>query len=203
MRVIEVFDSVQGEGIWTGVPMTFVRFAGCNASDLGLGCVAWCDTPDSWDPSAGSEMTAEQVASAARLPRVCLTGGEPLLHGDMFADLVGLLQRSGRKVHVETNGTLDLPRASRPDWVTVSPKPPDHRISGGLLGLIHEIKLVVDGSFREEVAESLAESHPGVSVCLQPEWSQLSESGLKAAALVMKHPEWRLSIQLHRFLGLP
>ncbi len=69
MRVVEVFDSLQGEGLWVGTPMTFVRLAGCNAPDLGLGCVRWCDTTYAWQPGTGEDRRIEDVAAAVKLPR--------------------------------------------------------------------------------------------------------------------------------------
>lgn len=205
MRVLEIFHSLQGEGVWAGTPMSFVRFAGCNAPHLGLGCLEWCDTAGSWDVDAGDILSAEAVLRAVReggLPRVCLTGGEPLLQGEGFAELVGLLQAEGVTVHVETNGTLAAPGGVRPDWVTVSPKPPDYRVAEGLRESVDELKFVVSGDFRVEAAEELAAAHPEAQVCLQPEYSRFEDSAPAAVAAVMAHPDWRLSLQIHRLLGL-
>lgn len=185
--------------------MTFVRFAGCNAPTLGLDCVAWCDTDYSWDAEDARDLSPQEVMTSlprSGLRRVCLTGGEPLLQGEEFAHLVTLLQESGRAVHVETNGTLDLPGRALPDWVTVSPKPPRYTVSSGLSAALSEIKVVVGEAFRVEVVEALSRAHPGAAVCLQPEWSRLSLSGAVAASAVMAHPDWRLSIQLHKVLGI-
>ncbi|MHB9150583.1 MAG: 7-carboxy-7-deazaguanine synthase QueE [Thermoleophilia bacterium] len=205
MRVVEIFDSLQGEGFWAGTPMTFVRFAGCNAPTLGLDCVAWCDTDYSWDAEDARDMSPQEVIIAlpgSGLRRVCLTGGEPLLQGEEFADLVTLLQGSGRVVHVETNGTLDIPGGALPDWVTVSPKPPRYAISSGLREALSEIKVVVGAAFQVNVVEELSRAHPGAVVCLQPEWSSLTRSAAAAVSAVMAHPDWRLSIQLHKVLGI-
>ncbi|MBU2601437.1 MAG: 7-carboxy-7-deazaguanine synthase QueE [Actinobacteria bacterium] len=206
MRVLEVFDSLQGEGVWAGVAMTFVRFAGCNASDLRLGCLAWCDTPQSWRADGGVETDSAQIVERVLrggLGRVCLTGGEPLLQGEHLARLIERLQDAGVLVHVETNGTLPPPGATRPDWVTVSPKPPDYVIVGGLCGMVDELKVVVDQDFQVAWVEALAAEHPSAAVCLQPEASRLAETGKVAADAVLAHPGWRLSIQLHRVLGIP
>jgi len=205
VRVLEIFDSLQGEGVWAGTPMTFVRFSGCNAHELGLGCVAWCDTDYSWDADSGRDMSSVKVAATlplSGLPRVCLTGGEPLLQGEEFADLVTLLQDAGRLVHVETNGTLDLPGGARPDWVTVSPKPPAYAVSPGLGGVLHEIKVVVDETFRADAVEELARAHPTAVVSIQPEWSRFDQTAAVAVSAVMAHPDWRLSLQVHKVLGI-
>lgn len=205
MRVLEIFHSLQGEGAWAGTPMTFVRFAGCNAPSLGLGCLDWCDTAHSWDREGGDDLSVSGVLDAVRdggLPRVCLTGGEHLLQGEEFAELVLLLQLEGHAVHVETNGTLAIPGVVRPDWVTVSPKPPDYHVAEGLHGVVDELKLVVDADFRVGVAEDLAAAHPTAAVCLQPECSRFEANAATAVAAVMAHPGWKLSLQLHRLLGL-
>ncbi len=129
--------------------MTFVRLAGCNAPELELGCTAWCDTAGGWDPGAGEELTVDEVVGRVHLPRLCLTGGEPLLQIDGLCELIEIAQGRGIRVHLETNGTVDplapLPEpASAPngiqglqggagaaaalgfDWAVVSPKPPDY-----------------------------------------------------------------------------
>lgn len=237
LLVAEIFDSLQGEGFWTGVPMTFVRLAGCNARSLGLGCVRWCDTPDSWDATAGRPMDVGDILTAVHFPRVCVTGGEPLLQLEALAGLLGAAGRRGLRVHLETNGTLD-PRPAfcddehQPAWSTLSPKPPGYMVHPGWEGLVDELKLVADGALDAAVAERLADEHPGALVTIQPCWAAggagarphevarvATAAGVSAApevvppaheqsvqravALVMTHPEWRLSLQTHKYLGLP
>ncbi len=97
LRVVEVFDSVQGEGELIGMPHTFVRLAGCN-----LRC-RWCDTKFALE-SSGVEMGVDEVVSKVNCGYVCVTGGEPLLQ-DVCGLLAGLSE-SGRKVTVETNCTV-------------------------------------------------------------------------------------------------
>lgn len=205
VRVLEVFDSLQGEGAWAGVPMTFVRLAGCNAPDAGLACVRWCDTPESWDASAGDDIPVSLLAGRLTLPRVCLTGGEPLLQQDGLAWLVPTLQATGRRVHLESNGTLDLPAGVRPDWLTVSPKPPGYDVAPELRPHVQELKVVVDRAFGDSAVvrlEALAALSPEAVVCLQPEASGGEVTLRRALELVMSHPEWRLSLQIHKLLGV-
>ncbi len=249
LRILEIFDSLQGEGYWTGVPMTFVRLSGCNGPDLGLGCVAWCDTPDGWDRCAGEELETAEIVRRIHLPRMCLTGGEPLLQVEGGRALVAEAHRWGIRVHVETNGTVDpgvsytategpgevvrpaLEPGSAFDWVVVSPKPPDYFVAPGWGGSVDELKLVVDDRLDAATAERLAAAHPGAVVFLQPEWGpgaapgvagvdgvdgvdgavaaagragagHYEESCERAVALVMDHPEWRLSLQTHKLLGI-
>jgi 7-carboxy-7-deazaguanine synthase len=202
MLVLEVFDSLQGEGAWAGVPMTFVRLAGCNGPDLGLGCVRWCDTPNSWDLAGGVEMSVAEVAEQVRLARVCVTGGEPLLQAEAVARLTGLMHLRDISVHLETNGTLVLAEGEAPDWVTASPKPPHYTVHPGLGPEVDELKFVVDASFAAERAEMIAAAHPRATVCLQPEASAGEAAVNWAVAAVLGHPTWRLSLQLHKILGL-
>ncbi|HEY5528085.1 MAG TPA: 7-carboxy-7-deazaguanine synthase QueE [Thermoleophilia bacterium] len=210
VRVIEIFDSLQGEGYWSGVPMSFVRLAGCNAEALGLACVRWCDTPQTWDERCGRELTVADIVSAVGLPRVCITGGEPFLQSAELACLVRELHKCGRKVHVETNGTVDPASLfasggaeTEPDWVVVSPKPPDYDVAADWSGSIDELKLVADEYLDTRLAERLSSLHPGAMVSVQPEWEGGREARERAVALVMAHPAWRLSLQIHKLLGLP
>jgi 7-carboxy-7-deazaguanine synthase len=215
LRVLEIFDSLQGEGYWTGAPMTFVRLAGCNAPALGLGCTRWCDTPGSWGAEAGDEVALVEIMSQVRLPRLCLTGGEPLLQVDGVAELVAEAHRREIRVHVETNGTVDPPPAfvhgsadavAGFDWAVVCPKPPDYALAPGWEGLVDELKLVADTFLDAATAERLAAAHPGAFVSIQPlhEWAAGpgQESVERAIGLVMTHPEWRLSLQVHKHLGI-
>lgn len=105
MKIIETFDSLQGEGLLMGVPMSFIRTAGCN-----LRC-AWCDTGYSFDP--GKDMSIEDICKTASKKWVCITGGEPLLQPDL-RDLVARLQDLGKKIEIETNGSV-----MTPEWVGV------------------------------------------------------------------------------------
>jgi 7-carboxy-7-deazaguanine synthase len=205
LRILEVFDSLQGEGVWSGAPMTFVRLSGCNAGPRGLDCVRWCDTAESWDTQAGEETAIEDLAERVGLPRACFTGGEPLLQGEGIARLAEALQARSVKVHVETNGTLALPAGMSPDWLTVSPKPPRYELHPALSRSMREIKVVVDASFDPRAAamvQELARSHPDAVVALQPEAGGGQALTRRAVELVLAHPTWRLSLQLHKLLGI-
>ena len=207
--MLEIFDSIQGEGSWSGIPMSFVRLAGCNAPELGLGCLKWCDTPSSWDPEGGEALEISEVLARARLPRICLTGGEPLLQSSSLSHLMKEAHRRGQKVHLETNGTLAPPEIA-PDWTVVSPKPPDYHICPSWQDRIDELKLIADEYLNTQVAEQLAAAHPKAVMCIQPVDVTLKGAGPEetasidlALSLVMEHPDWRLSLQIHKFLNLP
>ena len=116
LRVAEIFASVQGEGVWTGIPSTFVRASGCN-----LRCV-WCDTPyASWRPEGpvlSVDAILDEVARLA-MPHVVLTGGEPMLF-DAMEELAHGCRAQGRKITVETAGTIW--RSLPCDLMSISPK---------------------------------------------------------------------------------
>jgi len=118
MLISEIFYSVQGEGILTGVPSVFVRTSGCN-----LRC-RWCDTPyASWKPE-GEDFSPEailtQIQSWPAARHVVLTGGEPMIAKDV-ARLIGLIRQAGYHLTIETAGTIALP-AEGCDLASISPK---------------------------------------------------------------------------------
>ncbi len=101
MRVSEIFDSIDGEGIRTGMCVTFIRLCGCN-----LRC-GYCDTKYSWSMDSGAEMTEDEILDKVNFKRVTLTGGEPLIHPGA-ASLIKRLASSGHEVNIETNGAADI-----------------------------------------------------------------------------------------------
>lgn len=177
-RINEIFYSIQGEGRWAGTPMIFIRFAGCN-----MRC-RFCDT----DHEAYTLMSAADIlARINNTPGryVCLTGGEPGMQVD--GELVDLLHRQGRTVHIETNGTYPIP--ANIDWVTVSPK-------AGKLAVerADEIKVV----YLDQNVEKW-ESFPAEHHYLQP---CSGENTGKVINYIKRHPRWKISVQLHKLLKI-
>ena len=112
MKICEYFRSIQGEGLMIGVPTYFIRTAGCN-----LRC-DWCDTRYAW--SGGIEMTVDEIMELVDdNENVCVTGGEPLLQKDMPALLERLLS-AGKKVVIETNGSVDISIIPKSDDLIIS-----------------------------------------------------------------------------------
>src|SRR5579872_1690318 len=101
LQMVEIFYSLQGEGTWTGTPAVFVRLAGCN-----LAC-DFCDTDYALKFLAGiPDVVARVRAEGGDCPMVILTGGEPLAQSATPA-LIDALRADGRRVHIESNGTID------------------------------------------------------------------------------------------------
>lgn len=112
MRVCEIFNSIQGEGLTMGAPTVFVRAVGCN-----LRC-SWCDTGYSFE--GGTDMTVEEILEEiGDCFRVCFTGGEPMLQPDAV-ELIERLVSKGIQVVLETNGSVDLSEVPRDPLVMIS-----------------------------------------------------------------------------------
>lgn len=190
LGVAELFYSVQGEGTWTGTPAVFVRLAGCN-----LNC-RFCDT----DYSLRSFASPAQLVARVRelggdCPMVVLTGGEPLAQAES-SDLIAALIADGRRVHIESNGTIpaDLPEAV---WLTVSPK---ERLHPAMAARANEVKLIVDGRVPHEWLAAFGDRR--MTVFLQPEGNKAANVALALAAAQAEPARYRLSLQTHKFIGV-
>ncbi|MCG8418818.1 MAG: 7-carboxy-7-deazaguanine synthase QueE [Proteobacteria bacterium] len=201
--VKEIFGpTIQGEGAHAGRPCVFLRFAVCN-----LACT-WCDTDFS---RAGAERitASEIVARLVELDRhgsrmVVVTGGEPALQWDQT--LCSALRDAGFRVHMESNGTRPL--GAPVDWLTVSPKPRFHGARDRLLGAtelsVSECKVVVDSTVDKTTLTGYEQHYPDASRYLQPCMDDQYEQHLsRTIALITERPNWRLSLQLHKIVGLP
>lgn len=189
LQLAEIFYSVQGEGTWTGTPAVFVRLAGCN-----LSC-SFCDTDYALRFLASAdEVVARVRAAGGDCPLVILTGGEPLAQAQTPA-LIGALRADGRRVHIESNGTVpaELPADV---WLTVSPK---ERLAPAMAARANEAKLIVDGRVP---GEWLAAFPPGTPVFLQPEGNKPSNVTLAVEAALRDPRRLRLSLQTHKFIGV-
>ena len=199
--VKEMFGpTLQGEGAHAGRPCVFLRFAACN-----LECT-WCDTDFAVEGAVrhtASEIVArlrELDVHASRM--VVVTGGEPTLQWD--AELSHAIRDAGFRVHMESNGTRPVDGAV--DWLTVSPKPQFHPASIALVPdlAISELKVVIDDTVD---AATLARyetryrcEHYFAQPCMNAEYAHHLARTL---ALVEARPRWRLSLQLHKILGVP
>jgi 7-carboxy-7-deazaguanine synthase (Cx14CxxC type) len=203
----ECFYTLQGEGAQAGRPAVFLRFAGCNLwsgreEDRAKAVCNFCDTEfvgtdgDGGGKFATPEALAEWVASrwpGGGKPYVVCTGGEPLLQLDEPA--IQALHAKGFEVAVETNGTQPAPAGL--DWICVSPKA-DAPV---VLTQGHELKLVFPQPLAQpERFEHLQFEH----FFLQPMDGLLKTRNTRAAIdYCLAHPQWRLSVQTHKVLGIP
>ncbi|MCP4699951.1 MAG: 7-carboxy-7-deazaguanine synthase [Gammaproteobacteria bacterium] len=205
--VKEIFYSLQGEGVHSGRPAVFCRFAGCNLwsgreKDRGRAVCRFCDTDfiGTDGPGGGRfdspQALAEAVANAwpPRLPRpylVC-TGGEPLLQ--LNEALLASFHLAGFEVALETNGTRTVPAGI--DWICVSPK------AGAELRLLRgdELKLIYPQAGASPDKFEQLDFH---YFFLQPmDGPQRDANTRLALRYCLEHPQWRLSLQLHKVLGI-
>ena len=211
--VKELYYTLQGEGAQTGRAAVFCRFAGCNLwtgleRDRANAVCTFCDTDFvGTDGPGGGRFAAPQALAEAALatwrdgrdapgtPLVVCTGGEPLLQLDV--PLVDAFHEAGFQVAVETNGTQSAPAGL--DWICVSPK------AGAPLRLLtgDELKLV----YPQREAEAQPERFESLAFrlfSLQPmDGPNREENTQRALAYCLAHPQWRLSLQTHKLIGIP
>jgi 7-carboxy-7-deazaguanine synthase len=207
--VKEIYYTLQGEGAQTGRAAVFLRFAGCNLwsgleQDRAGATCQFCDTDfvGTDGPGGGKFPDAASLAKAVASawpngergkPYVVCTGGEPLLQID--EGLIAALHASGFEIGVETNGT-QLPPPGL-DWICVSPKANAEQI----LARGDELKLIYpqDGAPPEKFA-----GQDFRHFFLQPMDNASRAANTEAAtAYCLAHPQWRLSLQTHKLLGIP
>ncbi len=217
--VKEIFYTLQGEGAQSGRAAVFCRFAGCNLwsgreEDRASAVCRFCDTDfvgvgedggrfadaealaeriwETWVGGVGAGLIGGSMAEPMAEPMVVMTGGEPLLQVD--AALIGAVHGRGFRIAVETNGTITAPEGL--DWVCVSPK------AGAALRQTRgdEMKLV----YPQKGAEP--ERFAGMEFrhwFLQPMDGPMREANTAAAlGYCLRHPQWRLSLQMHKLVGI-
>jgi 7-carboxy-7-deazaguanine synthase (Cx14CxxC type) len=207
-HVKEIFYTLQGEGANAGTPAVFCRFSGCNLwsgreEDRAEATCQFCDTDFvGTDGTGGGRFeTADDLARAvdaagapARGPRlVVLTGGEPMLQVD--AALIDALHARGYSLAIETNGTLAVPDSI--DWICVSPKAGAklRQTSGNELKIVYPQAGIDPADFLD-----LDFAHR----FLQPmDGPRRAENTAAAIAYCKANPQWRLSVQTHKALGIP
>jgi len=193
-RINEIFYSLQGEGVRVGTPALFVRFSGCNQACTAATVGFDCDT----DHTAAKEMTLAKIivdlrSAGPRCEWVVLTGGEPALQVDR--ELIDGLHEAGYRLAIETNGSIELPAGL--DWITVSPKMPEDKIQQRTAD---EVKYVLTAG-QPLPTSTVRADHYLISPVFQ-EGCVDSETLSWCIRLVQDNPPWRLSVQLHRLLGI-
>lgn len=193
---MEHFYTVQGEGKFAGEAAYFIRLGGCD-----VGCV-WCDVKDSWDANAHPQLTVADLTKQAKKTAakiVVVTGGEPAMYD--LNDLTQSLKMEGFRTHIETSGAYKV--TGEWDWVTFSPKKfkePLKEVSE----IADELKVVVfnKSDFKwAELYQSQVTEH--CQLYLQPEWDKEKEMNPFIVDYIKQHPEWRISLQTHKYLNIP
>jgi organic radical activating enzyme len=180
----------------TGKPAYFIRVGGCD-----VGC-HWCDVKESWNPALHPLKSVDDVVKAAlQFPAkdVVITGGEPTIYNMVY--LTEQLTLQGKQVLLETSGAYPL--TGEWHWICLSPKktaPPLHDI----YAKAHELKVIIfnnnDFVWAEEHAAKVGDN---CRLYMQPEWSKSKEMLNAIIDYVQQHPRWNISLQTHKFMGIP
>ncbi len=195
LPIMEEFYTIQGEGFHTGKAAYFIRIGGCD-----VGC-HWCDVKESWNPNLHPATAVDGIAdrSASYSNTVVVTGGEPLTWNMDY--LTKSLKEKELTIHIETSGAYPLTGIW--DWICLSPKknmPPKNEI----YSKANELKVIVFNRHDFIWAEEHA-SKVGVNciLYLQAEWSKRDEVMPLISEYVMQNPKWRISLQSHKYIGIP
>ncbi|SNY50817.1 7-carboxy-7-deazaguanine synthase [Arsukibacterium tuosuense] len=218
-KVNEIFETIQGEGSFTGVPAIFVRLQGCP-----VGC-AWCDTKHTWlvnpelevkldkvmakaaDTEQWTSLSAEQMltlfeSEGYQARHVVITGGEPCMYD--LKPLCNTLHNAGYQTQIETSGTFEI-LVPPESWVTVSPKvnmKGGYKVLQSALDRADEIKHpVAMDKHIEQLLQLLNDTDTGNKLIYLQPISQQAKATALAIAYCKKY-NWRLSVQVHKYLGI-
>ena len=202
LPVVESFHSIQGEGAHNGRSAYFIRLASCK-----IGC-PWCDTKISWSAEKHPKESILKLSKKTLTAQtegasfVVITGGEPLHHNlDPLCNEIR--KKQSIPIHLETSGVDNL--SGKPNWITLSPKkhaPPTKEIlqvCQELKIIIHETEDLIFAKKMAAKAKSLRSQGP--LLFLQPGWN--NKKGENLVFEFIKHnPEWRMSLQIHKWLNI-
>ncbi|WP_456461126.1 7-carboxy-7-deazaguanine synthase QueE [Lutibacter sp.] len=195
LPLMEEFYTIQGEGFHSGKAAYFIRIGGCD-----VGC-HWCDVKESWDanlhPPTKTNLIINNVTNHANT--VVVTGGEPLMWNLNY--LTEKLQNNNIKTHIETSGSYKL--SGTWDWICLSPKKMKLPLKE-IYKKTDELKIIVvnkqDFKFAEEQASKVSKN---CKLFLQPEWSKRKQITPLIIDYIMKNPQWKISLQIHKYLNIP
>ncbi len=196
LPLMEAFYTLQGEGLHAGRAAYFIRLGGCD-----VGC-HWCDVKESWDGDAHPKTTVSQIVADAVLQPARLavvTGGEPLMYD--LTELTDALLYEQFETNIETSGVY--PVTGSWDWICFSPKKfkPPHE---GIYKAANELKVVIYNKSDFEFAEQHAALVSSDCVlALQPEWSKINEMLPLIIDYIKQNPQWRMSLQTHKYMQIP
>ena len=193
---MEQYYTIQGEGFNAGMSAYFIRIGGCD-----VGCV-WCDVKESWDAEKFSLLEVEKIVNTAAQyssKTVVITGGEPMMYDLNY--LCKLLRKKNIKTFLETSGAYPL--SGKWHWICVSPKkfkPPLNEV----LQKANELKVIIFNKHDFDWAEQQAKKvNTNCKLFLQPEWEQSNKMLPLIIDYVKKNPQWKISLQTHKFMNIP
>ena len=196
LPVMEHFYTIQGEGYHQGKAAYFIRLGGCD-----VGCV-WCDVKESWEADKHPMYEVRSLLSEIRKTPaeiVVITGGEPLMHN--LDELTKELQKAGLQTNIETSGSSSL--SGNWNWICLSPKKFKEPLPE-VIAVADELKIIVfnksDFAWAEKYAALVS---PGCKLYLQPEWSKASQMTPLIVDYIKAHPQWELSLQIHKYINVP
>lgn len=192
-HINEIFSTLQGEGFYTGRPSIFIRFSGCN-----IKC-PFCDTLHQKSRPYTLDQICEQINVWPNIRHVVLTGGEPGLQVDEA--LITALHKAGKYVAIETNGTLPIPPDI--DWITCSPKVEWCNVPL-VLNKCDELKVVYIGDEQDLSSYLNIQCQVRyIQPCDSKNQSQNVRTLQQAIKYCLTHPQWDLSLQTHKIIGIP
>jgi organic radical activating enzyme len=200
LPIHETFQStVQGEGYWTGCLVDFIRLSGCP-----VGC-PWCDTgyADGGTNLPRVERPIGELLAEVKSPRVVITGGEPFIHKHL-PELVQALLAANKQVSIETSGSF-WQEVSPAAWITLSPKEhinPKYPVQNQFWSRANEVKIIIETGKEIDFYQEYLSTHSHLLVYLQPEWYSSSQSILIILQILPEKPDYRLSLQTHKYIGV-
>jgi organic radical activating enzyme len=196
LPVVEEFFSLQGEGFHTGKAAYFIRLGGCD-----IGC-NWCDSRFSWNPDIHPVVETKTIIDRvidSGADSVVITGGEPLMWNLDF--LCNGLKKNNISTFLETSGAYSL--SGQWDWICVSPKrnmPPVTE----MCKVADELKVIIQDRNDFEWAEKYKGMVKDTcKLFLQPEWSRFDTVVPEIVEYIKENPEWRISLQVHKYMHIP
>jgi len=196
LPLVEEFFSLQGEGYHTGKAAYFIRLGGCD-----VGC-SWCDSRFSWNPEIHPLVDCADIfdhVANSGTNSVVVTGGEPLMWNLDY--LCAGLKRNRIKTFIETSGAYPL--SGKWDWICLSPKrnmPP----AAEIFEVADELKVIIQEDIDFIWAEENRAKVSGkCHLFLQPEWSRFETIIPEIVEYVKRNPEWRISLQMHKYMHIP
>ena len=196
LPLMEEFLTIQGEGFHTGKAAYFIRIGGCD-----VGC-HWCDVKESWDASIHPlTETNKMVMNASKYfsKAVVVTGGEPCMYNLSY--LTRELKKKNIQTFLETSGAYEI--TGEWDWICLSPKK-NMNVLNENFSNADELKVIVYNQDDFHFAQENSKYVNGDCILfLQPEWSRREQMLPQIVGYVQQNPKWRISLQTHKYIGIP